>query len=92
MEVKDNFFGTPLDYARMLRFIPRNLSVKSIKVQLEMACVECTELLQLWNGKEVEELSIEAFEKQFNVEYCNEILCTEEYIEELMFSGDYFSG
>lgn len=74
VEKKDNFSATPFDYAKMLGIIPQNHNIQSIKI---------------WNEKisKIEEINISFFEKLINISFSPFILCSQEYIEELMFSA-----
>jgi SET domain/Ankyrin repeat len=86
----DNYFGSPLDYARMLGLTStdpgadreRNRALDSFPA-LEASG------LQLWDRdtQSIKRLSIAEFEKMFDVTFTPLPVCDFEYVEELLFSG-----
>jgi len=75
VDKKDNFFGTAFDYARMLSILPPRMKAPNS--------------INVWNREtnKLEELAVSKLEKILDVNYNSEILCDNDYIFELMFSG-----
>ncbi|KAL6063797.1 SET domain-containing protein [Balamuthia mandrillaris] len=74
----DNFFATPLDYARMLGMVPTTPTHMMPRY------------LQLWrpDTQTVDtQWPVSEFEKLFSVTFCPFIRCTSDYLLELMYSG-----
>jgi len=83
---KDNYAGDPTDYARMLRMIP-TWCYKSIPIDNSIPTP--VESINIWNPEtnQVSKCTIPQFEQYFKVEFCPFTICTNDYIEELLFSG-----
>ncbi|PRP89471.1 hypothetical protein PROFUN_01334 [Planoprotostelium fungivorum] len=77
VEKKDNYFGTPLDYGRMMGRIPRYNPDSPLPT------------LKSWDivKKKVIDMSVEQFEGITGTIFTPFLVCGTEYIEELMFSG-----
>jgi len=76
--LKDAFFGTPLDYARMLNIMPNKFEKHKNDTKIHVYNP---------NSRQIDQWDISTFEKTFQVQWCPFPLCTHDYIEELMFSG-----
>jgi len=91
VEKKDNYTGDPFDYARMLGFIPTryNCSIPPHCINLSTDPPKKIEFINVWNPEtsQVVHCPISKFEEFFKVEFCPFTTCTNDYIEELLFSG-----
>jgi hypothetical protein len=77
VEIKDNYSASPFDYARMLGMTNHNLFNNVINE------------LNIWNPdtNTIEKCPVSKFEQLFKVKFSPSVICTEDYIEELMFSS-----
>jgi hypothetical protein len=84
LSCKDNYSGDAIDYARMMNFIPTHY-----RVSIPPYVPKTIQHINLWNpeNNEIMQWPVSKFEDYFKVGFCPFTSCTNDYIEELLFSG-----